>query len=548
MKKFHTISSCVVTMMLTANLIAAPIKPPKLILQLTIDQFAGNQLDRFKQHLADGGFAKILKHALWYDNAHHPHATTQTAVGHTTLATGSVPAIHGIIANNWRDRTTFESIYAMEDPKFAILGSRSKDKKDGRSPANINVPSFADSLALGTHNQSKRFAVSTKDRGAIPLAGKMGKAFWFDTESGRYVSSKYYYQKYPTWVNSWNDKQLANKYVNHSWQLSQDCNNYIYCQDGRRHFKSSKKQFKPNFPHPFGKQANKSYYRNLTISPIGDEILLDFAKQLLVEEKLGRSDTTDYLSISLSATDAIGHTFGPNSLESEDNFIRLNTNLNQFLQFVDTQVGLNNVLIVLSADHGVSPSPTYLQQFNYPSFEVDFKTLKDNPKVSKFLKNNRLNWNKLVINQTPDLYLNQRYLKQKKLAVHDVILKLTKALKDVDGIAQAIPSQPTLRAKWRSPLFETALLNQIYPERSGDIYLIPSPYCYISSSPYDKSHHGTPWAYDTHVPIIFSHPAFSPERIHRKVFTTQLAPTLAAINHTPPLAGSQSSILIEFSD
>lgn len=520
---------------------------PKLILQLTIDQFSGNQLERFKKHTQTGGFAYLIKHGLWYDNAHHPYATTQTAVGHTTLATGTVPAVHGIIANYWLEAKRHQEVYAMEDSSAFLLGKKkSQNPKEGRSPKNIQVSSFADSLALATNFKSKRYAVSTKDRGAIPLAGKMGKAFWFDPSNGYYTSSRYYFKKLPSWVSQWNAKEKVKNYLGQSWTLSEPCQNYIFCNK-QRHFLSTFKSYGQNFPHTFKKQFNNHFSKSFTISPYADKVLLNFAKTLVINEKIGQGKVTDYLSISLSATDAIGHTFGPNSMESEDNFIRLNQNLGVFLKFIDEKIGLKHTLIVLSADHGVAPSPTFLKQYKYPSYEVSTKKMIKHPAVQAVLHKHKLNAQKLInTNELPDLYLNSAYLKHKKLSKPKIINVLIHALNQVPGIDLAVNTQAVLKNQFQNSRFKTQLINQIYPRRSGDIYIIAKPYVYIDDTPYRKVHHGTPWAYDTHIPIIFAHPSFTNLRVHRKVYSTRLAPTLAALSHSPPISGSDNLVFKEF--
>lgn len=527
---------------------AAPLTDkPKLILQLTIDQFAGNQLDRFKSHLSADGFAYLINHGYWYDNAHHPHATTQTAVGHSTLATGTVPAIHGIIANEWWDKQSKKDVYAFYDATYPIIGDHSAKKKaHGRSPANLLAPSFADLLAMATHGKSKRFAVSTKDRGAIPLAGHTGQAYWFDTTTGNYVTSRYYATELPSWLEQWNQQKKAEGYLGQQWQLKQPCATYHFCSDKLKHFIATLKYYKSKFPHPYGHKRTQAFFKRLTASPVADELTLDVSKELIKHENLGRGKETDYLSISLSATDAIGHTFGPNSIESEANFIELDKHLGEFFKFLDKQVGLSNTLIVLSADHGVAPSPHYLQQFHYPSVETSDQDILRQPAMKHFLKQYGVSWKKLVMaSDMPDLYLNDNYLRQKGINKQRITLALCETLMQVPNIALAVPTDSLRQNRWNYPLLKQPLINQIHPLRSGDIYLVPQPFTYITNAPYTKVHHGTPWQYDTHVPIILAHPSIQGQRIHRKVFTTDIAPTLAVLAYTTPPATTTGQVLSE---
>ncbi len=511
-------------------------KQPKLILQLTIDQFAGNQLSRFKNHLSPmGGFSYLLNHGIWYDNAHQYHATTQTAVGHTTLATGTPPKIHGIIANHWWDARRQREIYAVEDGN------------DVRSPRNILVESFSDALSKASNGKSKRFAVSTKDRGAIPLAGKKGKAFWFDRETGLYVSSPYYYKQLPQWVNRWNSKKHVNQYLSKSWTLSKPCKHYLFCNDGLEHLPSSVTDFKRQFPHPLGNKPIPRYYHLLTISPVSDSLTLLFSKALISNEKLGQREEIDFLAISLSATDAVGHTFGPYSVESEDNFIRLNEALGNFFRFVDQQVGLENVLIVLSADHGATPSATYLSQFNIESGEFSLHEVINHPPVKTLLTKLKLDWSKLVVDESPNLYLNNHYLKSKGIDKEAFTHQLSRAISTYPKIAYAIKTTSLAKQPGVIPTVRKLLANQ-FSTRSGDIYLIPKPFFVIDDSPNSKAHHGSPWRYDTHVPIIFSHPKLTQRRVSREVHTIDIVPTLAAIFNLSAPAQARGQVLSEIKD
>lgn len=513
---------------------SAAIKQPKLILQLTIDQFSGNQLTRFKQHIDNGGFNILLKHGIWYDNAHQDHATTETAVGHTTLATGTPPAIHGIIANQWWSPMKKKLIYALDDEQF------------GASPRNILTPGFADSLSMATLGKAKRFAVSAKDRGAIPLAGKMGKAFWYNLSNGQYHSSGYYYKHSPKWAKLWNNLQLSDQFKGKVWTMKLSCGDYDFCDDHRFHLVSNDKAYGQAFPHPYGETLNDAFYGHIYDSPESDALTLSFASALLKGEKLGKHKTPDYLSVSLSATDAIGHRFGPYSLESEDNFIRLNENLGKFLATVDKQVGLNNTLIVLSADHGAGPSPSYLRNLHLNAKEIDDSDLEQTPAVKKLLKQiGGLELSELVTINYPELYFNEVVLKSHHLNREALAHQLALALSQTDGLLVAASKFDVLHNHFSSPGVDSLLKQQTNAKRSGDIYLVTMPHIYFGNKQYNHAHHGTPWIYDTHVPVIFSHPSFKPKRIHRRVRTIDVAPTLASLVHIDPPAESTGEVLTE---
>jgi len=352
---------------------------PKLILQITVDQLRGDLPTRYYDRLQKGGFKYLWEKGIVYTNAHHAHANTETIVGHATLATGAHPSGHGMIGNLWFDREAGHTIYNIEDPNYKLLteGADVDDKteidptqraarSDGRSPTAILVSTFSDELKSYTGGKAKVFGVSLKDRAAVPMAGHAGKAFWFSKASGGFVTSSYYYDKYPQWVTDWNSKNLVSRYSEKSWELLHDNKTYLFGDSDDRAWETDLAGFGRVFPHPYGKSDGKYYTTLLTISPAGDELTLDFAKTLLVKEKLGEDEITDYLSISFSSTDYVGHVFGPSSLEAEDNILRLDHTLAELFKFIDQQVGLKNTLIVLSSDHGGADSPGYLNALNIP--------------------------------------------------------------------------------------------------------------------------------------------------------------------------------------
>jgi predicted AlkP superfamily pyrophosphatase or phosphodiesterase len=343
---------------------------PKLILQITVDQLRGDLPTRFMKHMGKGGFRYLKEQGIWYTNAHYGHCNTETVVGHTTLATGADPSEHGMVSNVWFDRATDKLTYNIEDPRYHILTAGADVDKsteidstqtlastDGRSPENIVVSTFSDELGLLTNGASKIFAVSVKDRGAVTLAGHGGKAFWYSKASNEFITSSYYYDTYPAWVNAWNKQKLAYTYEGKSWELLLDKSKYMFGQSDGEKGEVDIAGFGTTFPHAFQTHNNKYFSSYLTFSPVGDKLTLDFAKTLLKEEKLGQDEVTDFLAISFSSTDYVGHLFGPSSLEMEDNILQLGRTLADLFAYVDKTVGLDNTLIVLSADHGLSLIP-----------------------------------------------------------------------------------------------------------------------------------------------------------------------------------------------
>jgi Type I phosphodiesterase / nucleotide pyrophosphatase len=339
---------------------AAPSKP-RLILQITVDALRGDLPKRYAHMLGDGGFRYLIN--------------IETIVGHVSLVTGSVPAAHGMVGNVWFDREQGRLTYNIEDARYRLLTAgadvdqkteidptQKAAKVDGRSPAAILSSTFSDELAVHFAGKSKIFAVSVKNRGAVSLAGQSGKAFWFSKSSGEFVTSTYFYQQYPDWVNVWNARKPAMSYAGKSWKLLYSPALYLFGDSDDRDYETDFPGFGRIFPHPYGAADDKYFMTRLTLSPAGDELTLDFAKALLDNEQLGQDDVPDYLAISFSSTDYVGHLFGASSLESEDNLARLDRTLADLLAYVDKKVGLANTLIVLSADHGQPEVPGHLHE------------------------------------------------------------------------------------------------------------------------------------------------------------------------------------------
>jgi predicted AlkP superfamily pyrophosphatase or phosphodiesterase len=533
---------------------------PKLILQITVDQLRGDLLARYYDRLGKGGFRYLLDAGTVYSNAHHRHANNETIVGHTTLATGADPAVHGMVANVWLDRATGKLTYNVEDFRYPLLSKGAGvDKKteidytqktarsNGRSPSRIMVSTFSDELTLVQGGKSKVFAISVKDRGAIPMAGHTGKAFWFSKKSGEFITSRFYYDRIPEWVADWNAGKPADKYAGTSWKLLHDQSTYLFGMADDRPFETALPGYGRTFPHPFGNREGKYFTTLLTISPAGDELTLDFAKALIQNEDLGHDDKPDYLSVSFSSTDYVGHLFGPSSLESEDNILHLDQTLAELLSFVDAQVGLDKTLIVLSADHGGPEAPGYLKDLGFEADYIDPKTW-DKAGAIKTLKKRFGIGEELITKYfNPYVYLNRKVIAENGLDQAEVELAVAEELTRFDGVALAVSSSALSVGRVPdTPLIQSVLRNY-NPNRSGDIYVVFEPNRFINK--FGKltvaATHGSPWRYDTYVPIIFAGMGIPAQRIDRMVYTVDIAPTLSLLVGAKPPTGSFGAPLTE---
>ncbi len=533
---------------------------PRLILQITVDQLRGDLAARYYARLGEGGLRYLLDTGSVYTNAHHRHANTETIVGHTTLATGADPAVHGMVGNVWLDRASGELTYNVEDARYPVLSkgagveksteidyTQKTARSDGRSPSRILVSTFSDELTLVQGGKSKVFGVSVKDRGAISMAGHTGKAFWFSKKSGEFITSTFYYDEYPEWVADLNAQKPASKYAGKSWQLLHDQSTYLFGAADDRPYETELPGYGRTFPHPFGELGDKYFTTLLTVSPAGDELTLDFAKALIQNESLGRDDKPDYLSISFSSTDYVGHMFGPSSLESEDNILQLDRTLAELFRFVDAEVGLDKTLIVLSADHGGPETPGYLSELGFEADYVDPKAFDKAGAIQRLKERFGIGEELITTYFHPYLYLNREVIAEKALDQAEVELAVAEELTRFDGVALAVSSSALEAGRVPdTPLLQSVLRNY-NPNRSGDIYIVFQPNRFIND--FDglivAATHGSPWRYDTYVPIIFAGMKIPSQRISRMVHTVDIAPTLSLLVGAKPPTGAAGAPLNE---
>jgi len=533
---------------------------PKLILQITVDQLRADLPRTVFDRLPEGGFKYLYNQGIVYENANHRHANTETVVGHTTLATGTDPSEHGMIGNLWYDKELKRTVYNVEDYRYPLIGSNAGVDKnteidpsqaaastDGRSPSAIISTTFSDELAMSTNGKAKIFGVSVKDRGAITMAGHVGKAFWFSKAKGQFITSTYYYDSYPDWVNKWNNKGKYKEYANTSWELTNDISTYIHGEEDDMPYETNFPGYGIVFPHNFGDSDNKYFTTFLTISPAGDELTLDFAKELIVAEQLGADDITDYLSVSFSSTDYVGHVFGPSSLECEDNLLRLDRTLANLIKFVDEKIGLENILIVLSADHGGPDVPDRMKKFGVDAGYFDIDGV-DTLAISQVIRE-KFNITEKVVSGFfhPYVYLNHDVIKKFNLDINEVSRTLAHELQNQEGIAFAVPSIDLLEGKIADTELNKSILRSYNPKRSGEIYIVTEPYWYIND--FDglevASTHGSPWKYDTYVPIIFAGNGLNHQNIFRNVETVDVALTLSNYLKIKMPSGSSGQPLLE---
>jgi hypothetical protein len=373
------------------------------------------------------------------------------------------------------------------------------------------------------------------------MAGKTGTAYWYSTNTGDFQSSAYYMDKYPDWVNNWNEQRRAEKLGRTQWQLMLDGDRYRPGRKDDRPYEVDLKGYSRTFPHPFGPADHPLFFTRVLVSPEGDRLLLDFGKALIEAEQIGQDEVTDYLSMSFSATDAVNHFFGPASLENEDVVLQLDRTLAELFQFIDQRVGLKNTLVVFSADHGMAEMPEYATELGYDTGRLYSDEVLA---LSREISSTLFGSEELVKDFfRPYLYLDGDAINAKKLDREDVATAISIELEKKQGIGGAIPGLSITGANLSGAA--AAVQRNHHPQRSGDIYIFQQPYWFMFDRGAVAGMHGSPWSYDTHVPIMFAGPGIRSARVDRLVHPIDVAPTLSALLNMSPPAAAEGTVLVE---
>jgi predicted AlkP superfamily pyrophosphatase or phosphodiesterase len=496
---------------------------PKLVVVISIDQFRADYLERFADHYLPpisggkvGGFRYLTEKGANFYDAHYTHIPTATGPGHATLLTGSIPALHGIVENEWFDRVTGKPVYCVSDPETVTLGGPSAPM----SAKNLLTTTVGDELKQATNGRSKVCGISFKDRAAILLSGHAADTvLWFDPNNGSWVTSAYYSPTLPEWVQQWNAKRRPEKELAETWKPLLPADAYLNARPAPSGATSS-----TVFSHP---TAGKSYV-NWTRSGQGQAYVFDSAKALIEHENLGHGSTPDLFVMNLATNDYVGHAFGPNSPEVEDIAIRTDRLLSDLFNFLDRQVqgGLKNVLIAVSADHGVVPIPeeaAKVYRLNSPRLQdVTIKSAVVTALQKRFGDGK---WVSAL--SMPHLYLNHELIESKGLDLGTVEDEAAKAAKNVTGIFTAVPAEQIMAGRLPQWPWMTLIVNGLYPPRAGDVLIEEAPGAYIGGG--TGTGHESAWAYDSHVPLLLAGFGIKPGKYGRTVGIPDLASTLTRI-------------------
>ncbi len=507
-----------------------PAKKPKIVVGLMVDQMRWDYLYKYQNRYGNGGFKRLLNEGFSCENTLIRHAPTVTACGHSSVYTGSVPAINGIAGNSWYDRSWGREISNVEDTTVTGVDGNPKENK---SPRNMLTTTIGDELRIATNYQSKVVGVSIKDRGAILPAGHTANAaFW--EGSGGFTTSTYYMNALPGWAKKFNEKNWKKILMPNGWETLYPLNTYKLSEEDDKDYENTfSGETKPVFPHTKPSISN---------TPFGNTWTLEFAKAAIEGYQLGQGSFTDMIAVSLSSPDKIGHGFGPNSIEVEDNYLRLDKDLESFFNYLDKRFGKNGYLFFITADHGANHSPGYLEEHRIPTGVLNGDLFKN---LNQALKAKFGASDIILATSGYQIYLNYEVLSKlgidKKTAADFIIDQLKKE----PGIETVFLNEALAAATYPEPA-KTMLINGFNPKRSGDIVMVKS--AGWKSGSRKGATHGDWNPYDAHIPLVWMGAGIRHGKTHRNVGMTDIAPTLAAILNIQQPSGSIGQVITEITD
>lgn len=515
-----------------------PPQSPKLVVGIVVDQMRYDYLTRFETRYGEGGFKRLMREGFSGKNNHFHYIPTYTAPGHASVYTGSAPAAHGIIGNNWFDKVSGKMVYCVSDTTYQTVGSETTAGQ--MSPHRLMVHTITDQLRLHHQFRSRVFGVGIKDRGSILPAGFSGTAFWFDgDEQGKWISSTYYMQQLPEWVKKYNQSGKTKSFLK-PWNTLYPINTYTASgSDDNKYEGLFKGEEKPVFPHDLPNLTEENAtYELIKNSAYGNDLTKDFALALLENEKLGKGTAADFLAISFSSPDYIGHKYGPNSVEVEDTYLRLDKNVEEILSVLDLQVGKGNYVVFLTSDHGAVHVPAFLKDNKLDAGYFYGSPFREKLKV---FVSEKFGSDSLVLNASnSQIFLDHKRLQTMDLEKDDVEEVLVEFLLNQPNIIEAYTATAMQNSQFTEG--QAALLQRGYqPKRSGDVLFVISPST-ISFSP-TGSTHGSGFNYDTHVPLLLYGWGIKQGETYRPTTIADIVPTLSALLGITPPNGATGKII-----
>lgn len=504
---------------------AAAIERPKLVVGIVVDQMRWDYLYRYQKRYTDGGFKRLLGEGFSCENTMIPYVPSVTAIGHTCIYTGSVPSIHGIAGNNFvKDG---KKVYCTDDDSVKPVGTTSVAAL--MSPRNLWVSTIGDEMKIASNGRAKVVGVALKDRASILPAGhNPNGAFWFDDQTGCFITSSYYMDHLPKWVEAFNDKRLPEQYLSQKWNTLYPKNTYTESTTDENEYENGIREgVKATLPLNLPELYKKYGYGIIRNTPFGNSLTLDMAKAAIDGEQLGADDETDLLAVSCSSTDYIGHQVGTHAIETEDTYLRLDKAIADFLAYLDSKVGKGNYLVFLSADHGAMNNAAFLQDRRIPAGswnasatakKLNQVLAKEYPEVGDIVKT--------VMNY--QVFFNRDVIKSKQLDFDNIKQTVVNVLKEDPSVLYACDMAKASTESIPEEV-KSRIINGYNRERSGDVVIILKPNFYAHSM--KGTDHGAWNSYDTHIPLVFMGWGIKHGATTKQTFMTDIAPTIAAMLH-----------------
>jgi predicted AlkP superfamily pyrophosphatase or phosphodiesterase len=492
----------------------APVAParPKLLLMIAVDQFRYDYLVKYRKDY-NAGLAQLLSQGAVFTNAHYEHAPTITAVGHATMLTGASPVLSGIVANEWYEKEIGKVTTSVQDEGSELLG----DNGVGSTPKRLLVSTVADEIKMSGRGESKSIGISLKDRSAILMPGRTADAaYWFASENGSWVTSTWYMKQLPKWVADHNASRPADKFLGKPWTP----------QWGGAALRS------------MTSKPDTMFYSAVEKSPFGHDIMVEMAQLAIDNEKLGQHAATDVLAVSFSSNDIVGHAYGPDSPEARDMSIKTDRALGQLFAYIDKKIGMRNVIVALTADHGVAPIPEVNIARKMPGGRVKDKEIVAAVETALTAKFGPGKW---YVGKSPEqFYLDPALVEQ--YGGPQVRAVAAEVLRNIPHIYRVYTREQLLNGQTGQDKVGRRVANGYHATRGADLVLVLDPYYLFGAT---GTSHSTPFNYDTHVPIIFMGAGVKPGRYHQAAAVNDIAPTLATILEVEVPAGSMGRVLAE---
>ena len=514
---------------------------PKLVVGIVVDQMKMDYLYRFSNDFSADGFKRLMNDGYVFHNMQYNYMPTFTGPGHAAIYTGTTPSTNGIVGNEWFSRKLGKEVYCTDDANAntLVVGT---EKEGKMSPKNLLSTTITDELKLATNFKGKVIGMSLKDRGAILPAGHFADwAFWY-AKTGEFISSDFYGKKIPDWVTEFNNEKHYMPYINKGWELLKPADSYNESLADDNPYEGKLNGAKPIFPYNLKEMYEKNDASIIRSTPFGNDLLEEFAKKAIEKEELGKDDITDFLTVSFSSTDYVGHNLGPRSMELQDTYLRLDLTIADFLNYLDKKVGKGNYLVFLTADHAGAENAKFLNDNKYNVTNVEPKEI---VKALKKFSTDTFGED-LVLNYSNfNLFFNKELLQKKELKLKKVKQAFKDFLMTQDQVKR-VYSEEEILANSGNDYYLNCIAKGYDPTQDGDLVILDKP-GYIEYGPTGTSH-GTPYSYDTHVPLVFYGWNIKKGETHDRKEITQIAPTLAQKLKITFPNGTEAKVLTEILD